>query len=37
MTKTTLLPDNLLKEVAGLQAKITSGEIKPKNVADCPK
>jgi len=37
MTKTTLLPDTLLKEVAGLQAKITSGEIKPKNVADCPK
>jgi basic membrane protein A len=37
MTKTNLLPDSLLKEVAGLQAKITSGEIKPKNVADCPK
>jgi basic membrane protein A len=37
MTKTNLLPDALLKEVAGLQAKITSGEIKPKNVADCPK
>lgn len=37
MTKTNLLPDTLLKEVAGLQAKITSGEIKPKNVADCPK
>jgi basic membrane protein A and related proteins len=37
MTKTNLLPDALFKEVAGLQAKITSGEIKPKNVADCPK
>ena len=37
MTKTNLLPESLLKEVAGLQAKITSGEIKPKNVADCPK
>ncbi len=37
MTKTNLLPEGLFKEVAGLQAKITSGEIKPKNVADCPK
>ena len=37
MTKTNLLPDALFKEVAGLQAKITSGEIKPKSVADCPK
>jgi basic membrane protein A len=37
MTKSNLLPDALFKEVAGLQAKITSGEIRPKNVADCPK
>ena len=37
MTKTSLLPDALFKEVAALQAKIISGEIKPKNIADCPK
>jgi basic membrane protein A len=37
MTKTDLLPEPLFKEVTALQAKIISGEIKPKNIADCPK
>jgi basic membrane lipoprotein Med (substrate-binding protein (PBP1-ABC) superfamily) len=37
MTKTDLLPEPLFKEVTELQAKIISGEIKPKNIADCPK
>src|SRR6516162_9467577 len=37
MTKTDLLPDALLKEATALQAKIISGEIRPKNIADCPK
>jgi basic membrane protein A and related proteins len=37
MTKTDLMSEPLFKEVTALQAKITSGEIKPKNIADCPK
>jgi basic membrane protein A and related proteins len=37
MTKTELLPEPLFTEVTALQAKIISGEIKPKNIADCPK
>jgi len=37
MAKTDLLPDALLREVTALQAKIISGEIKPKYIADCPK
>jgi basic membrane protein A len=37
MTKTDLLPEPLFKEVTALQAKIISGEIRPKNIADCPK
>jgi len=37
MTKTELLPEPLFKEVTALQAKIISGEIRPKNIADCPK
>jgi len=37
MTKTNLLPDTLFREVTALQGKIISGEIKPKNIADCPK
>ena len=37
MTKTDLLPDQIYKDVTALQAKSISGEIKPKNIADCPK
>jgi basic membrane protein A and related proteins len=37
MTKTDLLPEPLFNEVTALQAKIISGEVKPKNIADCPK
>ena len=37
MIKTDLLPEPLFKEVTALQAKIISGEIRPKNIADCPK
>jgi basic membrane protein A and related proteins len=37
MTKTDLMSEPLFKEVTALQAKIISGEIKPKNIADCPK
>ena len=37
MTKTDLLPEPLFKEVTALQAKIISAEIRPKNIADCPK
>ncbi len=37
MAKTKLLPEPILDEATALQAKIISGEIKPKNIADCPK
>jgi basic membrane protein A and related proteins len=37
MTKTDLISDALLRDVTAVQAKIASGEIKPKHVADCPK
>src|SRR5262245_7961151 len=37
MTKTERLPDELHNEVTAVQAKILSGEIKPKNIPDCPK
>ena len=37
MTKTNLLPETLFKDVTALQAKIISGEVRPKNISDCPK
>ena len=34
MTKTDLLPPQIKEVTAGLQSKIVSGEIKPKNVVE---
>lgn len=37
MAKTDLLPEQLYEEALALQAKIVSGEVKPKHITDCPK